>query len=105
MDFIIIFCFYFFKVLAAWLKVRTTREKQVLSDLFEQSFFNVFTWGTQNCEFMMEVLQCNIIQQLLFILDGLVPYSKDVEQAATMSIAGSNEGATNVLIYTVLCPS
>lgn len=41
---------------------------------------------------MMEVLQCNIIQQMLAILDGLVPYSKDVEQTATMSVAGSNEG-------------
>lgn len=41
---------------------------------------------------MMDVLQCNIIQQMLAILDGLVPYSKDVEQTATMSVAGSNEG-------------
>jgi hypothetical protein len=41
---------------------------------------------------MMEVLQCNIIQQMIFILEGLVPYSKDVEQAATMSVAGSTEG-------------
>lgn len=42
----------------------------------------------------MEVLQCNILAQILAILDGLVPYSKDVEQTATMSIAGSNEGET-----------
>lgn len=83
---------FFFVVLTAWLKTRTNREKTVFSDLFEQSFINVFTWGTQNCEFMMEVLQCNIIQQMLAILDGLVPYSKDVEQTATMSVAGSNEG-------------
>lgn len=82
-------------VLAAWLKGRTNREKQVFSELFEQSFLAVFTWGTQNCEFMMEVLQCNIIQQMLFILEGLVPYSKEIEQAASMSIAGSNEGETN----------
>lgn len=79
-------------VLSAWLKTRTNREKTVFSELFEQSFINVYTWGTQNCEFMMEVLQCNIIQQMLSILDGLVPYSKDVEQTATMSVAGSNEG-------------
>lgn len=79
-------------MLTAWLKTRTNREKTVFSDLFEQSFINVFTWGTQSCEFMMEVLQCNIIQQMLAILDGLVPYSKDVEQTATMSVAGSNEG-------------
>lgn len=42
----------------------------------------------------MEVLQCNILAQILAILDGLVPYSRDVEQTATMSIAGSNEGET-----------
>lgn len=83
---------FFFLVLAAWLKGRTNREKQVFSELFEQSFLAIFTWGTQNCEFMMEVLQCNIIQQVLYVLDGLIPYSKDVEQAATQSIAGSTEG-------------
>lgn len=82
-------------MLTAWLKTRTNREKTVFSDLFEQSFINVFTWGTQSSEFMMEVLQCNIIQQMLAILDGLVPYSKDVEQTATMSVAGSNEGEKN----------
>ena len=43
---------------------------------------------------MMEVLQCNIIQQMLAILDGLVPYSKDVEQTDMKSVAGSNEGET-----------
>lgn len=79
-------------VLTAWLKTRTNREKAVFSELFEQSFINIFTWGTQNCEFVMDVLQCNIIAQILAILDGLVPYSKDVEQTATMSVAGSNEG-------------
>jgi dynein heavy chain, axonemal len=80
--------------LTAWLKTRTNREKTVFSELFEQSFIQVYTWGTQNCEFMMEVLQCNIIQQMLAILDGLVPYSKDVEQADMKSVAGSNEGET-----------
>lgn len=79
-------------VLAAWLKTRTNREKIVFSELFEQSFVNMYTWGTQTCEFMMDILQCNIIQQMLYILDGLVPYSKDIEQTATMSVAGSNEG-------------
>lgn len=78
--------------MAAWLKGRTNREKQVFSDLFDQSFLGIFTWSTQNCEFTMDVLQCNIIQQMIFVLEGLVPYSKDIEQAATMSVAGSNEG-------------
>ncbi len=63
-------------------------------DLFEQSFLNIYTFGTQNFEFMMDVLQCNIIQQLLCILDGLVPFSKDIEDKA-MSLAGSNEGIEN----------
>lgn len=83
--------------------MRTAREKQVFSELFEQSFLAVFVWGTQNCEFMMEILQCNVIQQLLFILDGLIPYSKDVEQAASTSIAGSNEGETK-MYHSKNCP-
>lgn len=82
-------------VLQAWLKTRTNREKMVFMDLFEQSFLNIYTFGTQNFEFMMEVLQCNIIQQMLCILDGLVPFSKDVEDKTTMSLAGSNEGIEN----------
>jgi dynein heavy chain len=86
-----------FLVLAAWLKGRSNREKQVFSELFDQSFLAVYTWGTQNCEFTMEVLQCNVIQQMISILEGLVPYSKEIEQAASMSIAGSNEGETNGL--------
>lgn len=90
---------FFFLVLAAWLKGRTNREKQVFSELFEQSFLAIFTWGTQNCEFMMEVLQCNIIQQVLYVLDGLIPYSKDVEQAATQSIAGSTEGEKKMFFF------
>lgn len=45
----------------------------------------------------MEVLQCNIIQQMLAILDGLVPYSKDVEQTDMKSVAGSNEGEKHLI--------
>lgn len=85
--------------MAAWLKGRTNREKQVFSELFEQSFLGIFTWSTQNCELTMDVLQCNIIQQMIFVLEGLVPYSKDIEQATTMSVAGSNEGEIKILIY------
>jgi hypothetical protein len=47
---------------------------------------------------MMDVLQCNILQQILAILDGLVPYSKDIEQTTTHSIAGSNEGKFETFI-------
>ena len=79
-NFIVSFSSLFFLVLSAWLKGRTNREKQVFSELFDQSFLGIFTWSTQNCEFMMEILQCNIIQQMIFILEGLVTYSKDVEQ-------------------------
>lgn len=52
----------------------------------------------------MDVLQCNILGQILAILDGLVPYSKDVEQTTAMSIAGSNEGETQKLLSTLPSP-
>lgn len=73
-------------VLCAWLKSRSTRESSVLQDLFDESFGVLFTWQSQNLHLKMDILQCNIIQQLLFILEGLIPQPKDEVQAATMSV-------------------
>lgn len=33
----------------------------------------VFTWGSQNLKLLMIVLQCNIVRQMLCILEGLIP--------------------------------
>ncbi|XP_046689316.1 LOW QUALITY PROTEIN: dynein axonemal heavy chain 5-like [Homalodisca vitripennis] len=70
-------------VLEAWLKTRCQREVGVFQHLFEESFATVYTWGTQNLNLTMKVLQCNIVQQMLILLQGLVaahcPEEEEVE--------------------------
>lgn len=81
-----------FLVLNAWLKLRSPREVTVFQDLFEQSFQILYTWETQSLQLKMDVLQCNIVQQMLYILEGLVPQPKAVEQAVALSVHESVEG-------------
>lgn len=40
----------------------------------------------------MPVLQCNIVQQMLYILEGLIPSKKDEEQAVSLSSKESQDG-------------
>lgn len=40
----------------------------------------------------MDVLQCNIVQQMVFILEGLVPKPKSEEQEVAASVHESVEG-------------
>uniref|UniRef100_A0A8W7PQG3 Dynein, axonemal, heavy chain 5 n=1 Tax=Anopheles coluzzii TaxID=1518534 RepID=A0A8W7PQG3_ANOCL len=79
-------------ILQAWLRTRSPREKQVLQEMFESSFLKIYTWGTQNLTLMMEVLQCNIIQQMIYLLDGLIPDTGEDEQKEVVSNTGSIEG-------------
>lgn len=51
-------------VLEAWLKTRSQREVTVFQQLFEDSFATMYSWGTQNLILTMNVLQCNIVQQV-----------------------------------------
>lgn len=81
-------------VLNAWLKSRSPREVTVFQDLFEKSFQTLYTWETQNLQLKMEVLQCNIVKQMLVILEGLVPKPKAEDQAAAASVHESVEGIT-----------
>lgn len=81
-----------FSVLNAWLKSRSPREVSVFQDLFEQSFAVIYAWETQNLQMKMEVLQCNIIQQMLFVLEGLVPQAKTDEQEIAVSVHESVDG-------------
>lgn len=53
--------------------------------MFDQSFGVLYSWETQNLQLKMDVLQCNIIQQVLFILEGLVPLPKD--ETATVAVS------------------
>lgn len=78
----------------AWLKSRSPREVSVFHDLFDKSFQALFTWETQNLQLKMDVLQCNIVQQMLFILEGLVPQPKNGELEVAVSIHESVEGET-----------
>lgn len=51
-------------VAEAWLKKRSGREKEVFMNLFQHSFEELYTWGTQNVVLTMKVLQCNIVLQV-----------------------------------------
>lgn len=84
--------FIWFSVLNAWLKSRTPLEVQTFQEMFEQSFQILYTWETQNLQLKMDVLQCNIVQQMLFILEGLVPQPKIVEQTTIASVHESVDG-------------
>lgn len=82
-----------FAVLNAWLKSRSQREVSVFQDLFEKSFGILYSWQTQNVHMKMDVLQCNIVRQMLHILEGLVPQSKEEEPAdKALSVHESVEG-------------
>lgn len=82
-------------VLNAWLKSRSPREVAVFQEMFEKSFQALYTWETQNLQLKMDVLQCNIVQQMLFILEGLVPKPKTEEQEVAASVHESVEGEKN----------
>lgn len=85
--------------MSAWLKKRTPRENQVFQEMFDQSFAILYTWETQNLQLKMDVLQCNIVQQMLFILEGLVPQTKPEESNVAQSVHESFDGI--VLSFTI----
>ncbi|KAL9890241.1 LOW QUALITY PROTEIN: dynein axonemal heavy chain 1 [Glossina fuscipes fuscipes] len=78
-------------IVQAWLKNRAPGEKTVFSDLFKRTFVPVYSWGTQNLQLLMPVLQCNIVRQMLCVLEGLVPVKNDDEQAVSVSSKDSQE--------------
>nr|XP_036233287.1 dynein heavy chain 5, axonemal isoform X1 [Bactrocera oleae] len=78
-------------IVQAWLKNRAPGEKSVFWGLFEQTFIQVYNWGTQNLKLLMSVLQCNIVRQMLSILEGLVPVKKEEEQAVSLSSKETND--------------
>lgn len=52
----------------------------------------MYAWETQNLQLKMDVLQCNIVKQMVHILEGLVPQPKEEEQAVALSVHESVEG-------------
>lgn len=60
--------------------------------MFDKSFQTLYTWETQNLQLKMDVLQCNIVQQMVIILEGLVPKPKPEDQEVEASVHESIEG-------------
>lgn len=61
-------------VIKAWLKRRCPKEQEVFNQLFDDSFPELYTWGTQHLNLVIDVLQCNITLQILKILEGILKY-------------------------------
>ncbi|CAB3374843.1 Hypothetical predicted protein [Cloeon dipterum] len=64
-------------VLEMWLQKQNAREVKIFQELFDSSFATIYSWMSQNLAPKMKVLQCNIIQQMLDILEGLVPKEQE----------------------------
>ncbi|XP_008556957.2 dynein axonemal heavy chain 5 [Microplitis demolitor] len=60
-------------VVTAWLKTRNPLEQQILEKIFDESFPGIYSWSTQTLILSIKVLQCNIVQQMIFLLQGLIP--------------------------------
>lgn len=64
----------------------------MLQELFDQSFGVLQAWQVQNLSPKMNVLQCNIVQQMLYILEGLIPQPKEETENVAMSVHESVDG-------------
>ena len=51
-------------LLLAWLHKRPAFEMDVLRNCFESSFAAIYQWSRQNLIYKMDVLECNIINQV-----------------------------------------
>lgn len=61
-------------VVRGWLKKRSPKEQEVFQKAFDESFSALYSWCTQNLNFVMKVLQCSITLQILNLLEGKVPF-------------------------------
>ena len=60
-------------LLNAWLMKKPIGETRLLRSCFEESFPTVYQWSRQNLQYKMAVLECNIINQAIALLEGLIP--------------------------------
>ncbi|XP_014673291.1 PREDICTED: dynein heavy chain 8, axonemal-like [Priapulus caudatus] len=60
-------------LLQAWLLRRNAVEAECLRELFHASFSEILLYAMQNLQYRMTVLQCNIVNQVLTLLEGLLP--------------------------------
>ncbi|XP_074653701.1 dynein axonemal heavy chain 8-like [Tubulanus polymorphus] len=63
-------------ILQGWLNYRSAAESDILLNLFDQVFNDLYTFCLVNLNPKMDVLQCNQIKQACDLLEGLIP-SKD----------------------------
>ncbi|XP_011504753.1 PREDICTED: dynein heavy chain 5, axonemal [Ceratosolen solmsi marchali] len=70
-------------VVTAWLKTKTSLQKDVLEQCFRESFAQVYSWSTQTLTLAISVLQCNVVRQMLCLLEGLIPPEISVEEEET----------------------
>lgn len=57
-------------VIKAWLRGRSPKEQEIFQHLFNESFSQIYSWGTQNLTLVIDVLQCNISLQMIKLLEG-----------------------------------
>ncbi|KAL7304210.1 hypothetical protein TKK_0003404 [Trichogramma kaykai] len=60
-------------VVTAWIKSRSAMEQEVFEACFQESFAQVYAWSAQSLVLAINVLQCNVIRQMLCLLEGLIP--------------------------------
>ena len=60
-------------LLNTWLMKKPQGEALLLRSCFDESFSSVYQWSRQNLHYKMAVLECNIINQAIALLEGLIP--------------------------------
>lgn len=48
----------------------------------------MYSWCTQTLKAVMQLLQCNVVKQMLDLLQGLVPQQVQEETSAAKSVSG-----------------
>ncbi|GAB6028044.1 Dynein heavy chain 5, axonemal [Chamberlinius hualienensis] len=61
-------------------KTLTPEKEHILHELFRHFFEDIYNWSIQNVQLQMEVLQCNVVNQMLTLLAGLIADNSNKEQ-------------------------
>ncbi|XP_064651602.1 dynein axonemal heavy chain 8-like [Lineus longissimus] len=64
-------------ILRGWLNSRSASESDVLQNLYDQIFDDLYNFVWQNLSPKMDSLQCNQIRQSCDLLEGLIPHKED----------------------------
>uniref|UniRef100_A0A2C9JCN9 AAA+ ATPase domain-containing protein n=1 Tax=Biomphalaria glabrata TaxID=6526 RepID=A0A2C9JCN9_BIOGL len=72
-------------ILQGWLNHRPFHEKDILTELFNNSFTALWNFALQNLEFKMDILEAFVISQACKLLTGLIPMKDDKEGTGQLS--------------------